>query len=298
MPRSAVAIPGGAVEELSSEVSPYLKWAGSKRSLLHEILPRIPSKIHTYVEPFVGAGAVFFALASEQPRRFERALLSDVNPDLIATYHALQTDVEGLLAHLHEHARRHDPTHYYVTRDVDPTTLSTWERAARMIYLNKTCFNGLWRVNKSGKFNVPKGDHKNPKICNEPVLRAAAEALKHAVVTLNSFEPAIQAAGKGDFCYLDPPYMPSSKTSSFVSFAEGGFGPATQEKLADVALAATGRGCSVLASNADVEVAVELYESRGFKIERVDAPGRIAASKEKRGERKEILASKGGWGSS
>ena len=287
--------PRGAAPSL--EGPQFLKWAGSKRRLLPKLLPRVPARVGTYVEPFLGGGALFFALAAERPRRFARAVLADVNPDLIAAYHAVRDRVEPLIEVLREWEALHSETHYYEVRALLPETLSSVERAARMIYLNKACFNGLWRVNGSGRHNVPWGKRVAPMICDAPKLRAAAEALQGVKVLLASFESSLlvdaEPLGSGDFAYLDPPYVGISDTADFVAFAAGGFDLTRQELLAEVAGKVADAGARVLASNSDLEFTRRAYEARGFVVEGIRAPRSIAASDASRGDVGEILASRG-----
>ncbi|MHB1846549.1 MAG: DNA adenine methylase, partial [Deltaproteobacteria bacterium] len=183
--------------------APFLKWAGGKRQLLPELLGRLPARISgVYREPFLGGGALFFALAAEG--RIRRAVLCDVNAHLIETYESVRDQTRSLLLALSEH--RNDREHYYRVRAQDPAMLSKVERAARFIYLNRCGFNGLYRVNSRGGFNVPFGRYVNPKICNPEALGAAARALQLAELRVGDFETALAGAKRGDFVYFDPPY--------------------------------------------------------------------------------------------
>ncbi len=222
---------------------PVLKWAGGKRQLQRHILEKLPPRIETYYEPFVGGGAVFFALASEG--RFKRAVLGDRNPELIAVYHALITDVDGVIRELRKY--RYDETQYYRVREQRPRGLV--QRAARIIYLNKTGYNGLYRVNRSGQFNVPFGKHKSPLICDEDNLKAAAEALSRAEVVTDDFESVCRRAKRRDAVYLDPPYLPVSKTSSFAAYDPLPFGVEEHRRLAAVFARLEKKGVNVVLSN-------------------------------------------------
>jgi DNA adenine methylase len=272
---------------------PCLKWPGGKRHLLPEILPRLPKKIKTYYEPFVGGGAVFFALAAE--RRFERAMLGDTNQELMSTYLSLKFDVDAVIRRLEEHV--YTKTHYYATRAHAPRTAVA--RAARMIYLNRTCFNGLYRVNKSGKFNVPFGRYTNPTICDEENLRAVSVALHNVAFSLLDFEQTVMVARRGDTVYFDPPYVPVSETSNFTAYGKDGFGPEDQIRLRDTAESLIRRGVHVLLSNSDTPFVRQLYGRRRtgrelstfFKIEKVRAPRRINSKGGKRGDVGELLIS-------
>lgn len=268
---------------------PFLKWVGGKTALLPEILPRLPERISTYYEPFLGGGAVFFALASEPEKRFKRAMLSDANIDLIDTYYALASNVEGVIKKLEKHV--YEEKHYYEVRSQDPEKLSDESAAARFIYLNKTCFNGLFRVNKKGQFNVPFGRYTNPTICDEESLRSVSSVLRGQNVYLakRDFEEAVSTASRGDAVYYDPPYCPLSDTANFTAYSAGGFGLAEQERLRDCFAQLDSRGVHVLLSNSDTPLVRKLY--KGFKIEEVRAPRRVNSKAEKRGEVGEVLIS-------
>jgi DNA adenine methylase len=268
-----------------SEARPLLKWAGGKTSSLPEILPRLPEKINTYYEPFVGGGAVFFALAAA--KRFERAVLGDRNRELIRTYDALRLHTDQVVDALKNHV--YEESHYYMVRAKDPNKLGPIDCAARLIYLNKTCFNGLYRVNKSGGFNVPFGDYKNPTICDEENLRAAAEALSVVRLIGEDFGEVVRSAKKGDAVYFDPPYIPVSETSNFTGYSSGGFDSFDHERLRNVALMLAEKGVHVLLSNSDTPFVRDLYEK--FRIDEVTARRNINSKGGKRGKVGELLIS-------
>jgi DNA adenine methylase len=269
---------------------PIVKWAGGKSKLLGELLARVPSRVGTYVEPFAGGAALFFALASDGSRSFERAILADQNEELVACYRAVQKDVQGLIEALK--GFRHDRDTFYAVRAESTEGKSDVERGARLIYLNHTCFNGLWRVNASGKFNVPFGRYENPRIVDEAGLRLASEALARAEILRVDFEKATAKLGPGDFAYFDPPYVPLSKTASFTAYAAGGFGPAEQERLCRVLRDLRARGVLGMLSNADTEGARALY--RDFAVHTVSAPRAINSNAKKRGAVNELLVTS--WG--
>lgn len=268
---------------------PFLKWAGSKRFLLPKILPRLPAQINTYYEPFVGGGAVLFALASEI--RFKKAIIGDANADLIATYEELKLNVDEVVDQLEVHARKHSEDYYYKIRAQDPADLHTIDSAARIIYLNRTCFNGLYRVNKKGKFNVPFGRYKNPRICDEENLRAVHDVLLQCKVRPVSldFEVTVKKAREGDAVYFDPPYAPLSATSDFTSFTKDGFGTEDQVRLRDCFKALDKQGVHVLLSNSDTPLVRELY--KGFPLSKVRVPRRVNSKGDKRGDVGELLIS-------
>lgn len=233
---------------------------------------------------------MFFALAAE--KRFKRAELGDSNGELMNTYDVIGGELNELTLCLSTHATQHsrDPeNHYYSIRALDVG--GPIARAARFIYLNRTCFNGLYRVNKSGKFNVPFGDYKNPTICDTDNLRAVSAMLRSVDTTLSGldFEIISSDAKRGDAVYFDPPYVPLSATSNFTAYAKEGFGPAEQERLRDCFARLDKKGVHVLLSNSDTPFVRKLY--KGFKIEIVEAPRRVNSKGSKRGNVKELLIS-------
>jgi DNA adenine methylase len=267
---------------------PVLKWAGGKRQLLPQILERLPAKIATYYEPFVGGGAVFFALAHE--RRFERAVLSDQNRDLIAVYKALQSkNFEAVIEKLGKHERKHCEKYYYEVREERPR--DSVSRAARMIYLNKTGFNGLYRVNSSGKFNVPFGRYEKPRILDEARLRAAHEALEDVEIKVSDFADTCKPARAGDAVYLDPPYLPVSVRSHFAEYHESPFGIAEHERLAKMFGKLCDRGVHVVLSNSETEDTVRLFKREKYDFKIVPARRSINSDKSGRGPVGEILVS-------
>jgi DNA adenine methylase len=269
---------------------PIVKWAGGKTKLLSELLSRLPTRIKTYAEPFAGGAALFFALTSDKTRTFDHAVLADRNEELIACYRAVKNDVRGLIDALKGY--RHDRDAYYAVRGETSEGKSDVERGARLIYLNRTCFNGLWRVNAAGKFNVPFGRYENPRILDEEGLLLASEALARAELVSVDFEEVTAKLGLGDFAYFDPPYVPLSKTASFTAYGPGGFGRADQERLSRVLRELRARGVLAMLSNADTEIARALYD--GFALHVVRAPRAINSNASKRGEVSELLVTN--WG--
>jgi DNA adenine methylase len=274
-----------------AQARPFLKWAGGKGQLLKQYTAFFPQDaIQNYYEPFVGSGAVFFYLRGSS--QFETYHLSDVNPALINCYRVVRDEVESLIALLAEHKALHGKDHYYAVRalDRDPGWLQSApevERAARMIYLNKTCYNGLWRVNRQGQFNVPMGRYANPDILSEHRLRAASAALQGVAIEAARFASVLDRAAKGDFVYFDPPYHPVSVTADFTSYAADDFGEADQRALAQVFAALARRGVRVMLSNSDTPPIHALYAD--FRIEIVEARRAINSAKGKRGPVTEVV---------
>lgn len=267
-------------------VSPVVKWVGGKRQLLDEITPLLPRQISTYCEPFLGGGAVLFA---RQPKN---AIINDLNGDLMLVYEVIRNNVESLIAALQEHENTSE--HFYQVRDLDRDKesyklLSKIEKASRIIYLNKTCYNGLFRVNASGEFNSPFGHYKKPNIVNEPVLRAVSKYLLSPNIQLFSedFATTLQRIPRGGFVYLDPPYDPVSDTASFTGYNKGGFGRAEQIRLKECCDALTQRGVKFLLSNSATVFIRELYAE--YTIKTVYAKRAINSDADKRGVVQEVL---------
>jgi DNA adenine methylase len=264
--------------------SPIIKWVGGKTRLLPELLARFPERIGRYFEPFAGGAALFFRTA---PRR---AVLSDSNADLIALYTAVQKDVASVIRRLQHHREAHDERHYYAMRENWNQHHQTWsnaERAAAFIYLNKTCFNGLWRVNRAGEFNVPIGRYIDPPICVPDTLRAAHAVLARTELRCGDYQTAVADAARGDFVYFDPPYDPVTPTANFTSYSAIGFGPDDQRALAETARKLVARGCQVMLSNSDTLFIRSIY--KGFEIDRVKCARAINSNAAKRGDVDEVI---------
>jgi DNA adenine methylase len=254
---------------------PFLKWAGGKGQLLGQFEPLLPRRFNRYFEPFLGGAALFFHL------RHAPASLSDINRELIDCYRAVRDEVEGLIEALKVH--HYHESHYYAVRDRDPLAMPLHERAARTIFLNRTGFNGLYRVNRAGNFNVPLGRYTNPLICDERNLRACSEALKGAVLEVHDFSEVPRFARRGDFVYFDPPYVPVSDTSDFTSYVPGGFGWEQQLRLAEVFTELARHGVKVMLSNSDVQRLRDLYAR--FDIVHVEASRSINSVAARRGKK-------------
>ncbi|MGH9918010.1 MAG: DNA adenine methylase, partial [Nitrososphaerales archaeon] len=237
---------------------PFAKWPGGKGRMIGHIIPRMPSKIETYFEPFLGSGAVFFELVRQN--KFKHAVISDSCEELMNAYLVIQSLVEPLIKELQTGSYKYNKTNYLRIRAVDPTTLDPVQGAARFIYLRKTCFNGLYRVNtKTGAFNVPFGSYKNPVICDEENLRAISKALESVKVLCGDFEKAIAGAKEGDVVYFDPPYQPISKTSKFTGYNKTGFIDDDQRRLAACFEQLVESGVCCVLSNSYAPLTMELY---------------------------------------
>ncbi len=260
---------------------PFLKWAGGKRQLLAQFRPFLPppGSYDRYLEPFLGGGALFFDL------RPDRAILSDVNRDLIECYQTLKEDPDSVIQLLRDYPN--DPDFFYEMRKRDPATMDPPGRTARTLYLNRTCYNGLYRKNSKGQFNVPFGRYKNPKICDADNLRAVSACLQGTDLRTGSFETAARKAEPEDFVYFDPPYHPLSTTSSFTAYTEHRFGEEEQLQLAGVFRELHQRGCCLMLSNSDTPLIRDAYA--GFRIETVLANRAINSKSAGRGKIQEVL---------
>jgi DNA adenine methylase len=264
-----------------SRAKPFLKWAGGKRQLLAQLDRFVPARFGTYHEPFVGGGALFFHLAPA------KAVLTDNNDRLVRAYRGVRDGVERVIRLLSSYP--HDKEFFLSFREHDVDRDSDAEVAAWMIYLNKTGFNGLYRVNSQNRFNVPFGRYTDPNICDEDGLRACSRALADADLPLGEdFTSVLHRAKKGDFVYFDPPYVPLSASSSFTSYTSEGFGLAEHARLRDVALDLKQRGVHVLLSNSSAPAVLELY-AEGFTVERVDAQRAVNSKASGRGPVTELI---------
>jgi DNA adenine methylase len=272
-------------------IKPYLKWAGGKRQLLPEIRKYLPARANTYTyyEPFVGAGAVFFDV---QP---SKAVINDFNSELILTYKAIRENVEKLIELLNEHKNKNTREYYYTIRNLDRDAvkfggLTETEKAARLIFLNKTCYNGLYRVNSRGQFNVPCGRQKNPSIYDEVVLTRISAYLNDNDITIKNtgYEQAVSGADKNSFVYFDPPYHSPGKTN-FTEYHAEGFGEDAQKRLHSVYMELTQKDIKCLLSNSDTELIRDLYSHKFLDIIPVQAKRRINSNSAGRGDTGEVL---------
>lgn len=269
-------------------VSPILKWVGGKRQLLPEIRKYIPQKFSTYYEPFLGGGAVLFDI---QP---SKAILNDVNEELINLYKVVKTDVEALISDLAKH--ENDSEYFYKLRALDRNqeiynSLTNIERASRIHYLNKTCYNGLFRVNQAGQFNSPFGRYKNPNIENSITLRAVSKYFNEANIEFKNsdFEESLAGIRKGAFVYFDPPYDPISDSANFTGYSKGGFNKNEQVRLKRLCDNLNKRGIQFLLSNAATPFIINLYNDSHYIIETIKAKRAINSNGDARGEIDEVL---------
>jgi DNA adenine methylase len=274
-----------------TKVRPVFKWAGGKRQLLPELRKHIPVKFGTYHEPFVGGGALFFDVAPKH------AVLNDMNARLMQTYTAIRDYVELVIGRLRDYQTQHydwktrgrDRELFEIVRAADINAQGPIQVAAWMIFLNKLCFNGLYRVNKHGQFNVPYGRYKKtPLICDAENLRAASEALTRITLRSGDFRFACADAKRGDLVYFDPPYLPISDTSDFTGYTPGGFGLYQHEQLCDTARALKRRGVHVIVSNSAAPAIRSLY-AKGFDIHEVSGKRAINSKGDRRGAVGELI---------
>lgn len=260
---------------------PFLKWAGGKGQMLDKLLPLLPKQIDTYYEPFLGGGAVFFALARE--RRFRKAILSDANEELINSYIALKSEPKRVLSELKRHAAKHCKEYYYEVRSAKPR--GSAQRAARTIYLNRTGFNGLYRVNQKGQFNVPFGAYKNPKIIDIENLYAVSLALQDTEISVCDFS-AIGDLGSKDAAYFDPPYLPVGP-QSFTRYHKDEFGKSDHNRLAKFFVKLQSNGACVVLTNSSAADTYTLYS--GQRILEIDSRRSINSNASARGAVKDVV---------
>lgn len=278
-----------AVQKTNKLVAPVVKWVGGKRQLLPEIKKYSPKKFNTYFEPFVGGGAVLFEL---QPKH---AIVNDINKELINLYSVIQNNVEELIDKLSNTDTYSNTSEcYYRIRELDRepqkyNKMTGIERAARILYLNKTCYNGLYRVNSMGEFNSPFGSYKNPNIVNEITLKAVSKYFNDSNIKFlnGDFEEVVKTAKKGDFVYFDPPYAPISKTSNFTGYNESGFGENEQIRLKKLCDSLNKKDVKFLLSNSDCEFIRDLYKD--YNIVTIKAKRAINSNGNNRGAVSEVL---------
>ena len=271
------------LEKLKEETYPIVKWVGGKRQLMFELLKNMPKECNRYFEPFIGGGALFFEL---QP---DNAYISDMNEELINLYKVVRDNVDELVADLQKHDISKE--YFMEIRNIDRTEeYESWsdvQKASRFIYLNRTCFNGMYRVNSKGEFNVPFGHYKNPRILDENNLINCSNLLQRTEIKHADFSEILKKVKKDDFVYFDPPYVPLSETSSFTSYTKDGFDIDMQFKLRDVCDELDTMGVKFLLSNSDTKLVNELYKN--YNIKKVFASRQINANADGRGKITEVL---------
>jgi len=271
------------LEKLREETYPIVKWVGGKRQLMFELLKNMPENYNRYFEPFIGGGALFFEL---QP---DNAYISDMNEELINLYQVVRDNVGELITDLQKHDIAKE--YFMEIRNIDRTKeykkWSNVKKASRFIYLNRTCFNGMYRVNSKGEFNVPFGHYKNPRILDENNLINCSKLLQKTEINHADFSEILKKVKKGDFVYFDPPYVPLSETSSFTSYTKDGFDIDMQFKLRETCDELDSKGVKFLLSNSDTKLVNELYEN--YNIKKVFASRQINANTDGRGKITEVL---------
>ena len=272
-----------AQKDTSNFPLPFVKWAGGKRIILNKLKERVPSKFNRYIEPFVGGGALFFELQSPI------SVIFDLNEELINAYKVIQTSVNDLIKDLQKH--KNTKEYYLELRNLDRTQdykkLTNVERASRFIFLNHTCFNGLYRVNSKGEFNVPFGDYANPNIFSKENLLKVSDLLKGTTIICDDFERVLDFAKKDDFIYFDPPYLPITKTSSFTSYTKDKFDFANHKRLKEVCDKLDKKKIKFMVSNSNTPEIYDLYKD--YNIEQIFSSRSISSNGEKRGKIREII---------
>lgn len=262
---------------------PFIKWVGGKRQLIPELTKRLPCTFSRYYEPFVGGGALFFHIKPEHP------FLSDINDELINVYNVVKHNVEALIKELSRHV--YEASYFYTIREADRRpNYKRWSairKASRFIYLNKTCYNGLYRVNSKGYFNTPFGNHQNPKICDQENLRLCSESLQYAEISCSSYHVVDERTREGDFVYFDPPYAPLTATSNFTNYSKGGFGKEDQEELRNLCSRLDKKGVKWMLSNSSAPLILDLYQE--YNVETISASRAINSKGSLRGKVKEVI---------
>ena len=269
---------------------PFVKWAGGKRQLIPIINQNLPESFGTYYEPFLGGGALLFHILTD--KNGQKCSISDLNSDLVLAYTTIRDRIDSLIASLKNHEKnyqKNSESYYYSIRESNPR--SEIEKTSRLIFLNRTCFNGLYRVNSKGKFNVPLGKYSNPNIVNEENLRAVSHILQSSRISIKcrDFEAVLRDAKKGDLIYFDPPYQPVSATANFTSYTNKDFTYDDLTRLAELCLKLDSRGCNVLLSNSDSKEVAEVFAKNTWKITRIEANRSINSNSKKRTGHFELL---------
>jgi len=268
---------------------PFVKWAGGKRQLIPVLNKEFPQKFGTYFEPFLGGGAVLFHLLSQNPN--QKCSVSDLNSDLVLTYITIRDRVEELISSLKKHSKKYSEdknSYYYKIREKEPK--EQIEKSSRLIFLNRTCFNGLYRVNSKGKFNVPLGRYSNPNIVNEENLMTVSRILQSQKITITcrDFSSILEDAKKDDFIYFDPPYQPVSQTANFTSYTNRDFNFEDLKRLADLCNDLDSEGCKVILSNSNSNEVKDMFD-RNWKIKKIEVNRAINSDSKKRTGHSELV---------
>jgi DNA adenine methylase len=269
---------------------PFVKWAGGKRQLIPILNENLPDTFGTYFEPFLGGGALLFHMLTE--RQGQKCSISDLNSDLVLSYTTIRDRTEALITSLKNHERNYQKdskSYYYSIRESNPR--SQIEKTSRLIFLNRTCFNGLYRVNSKGKFNVPLGKYSNPNIVNEDNLRSVSHILQSRKVAIQcrDFESVLRDAKKGDLVYFDPPYQPVSDTANFTSYTNKDFTYDDLSRLAELCMDLDSKGCRVLLSNSNSKEVADMFSAKPWKVNKIRANRSINSNSKKRTGHFELL---------
>ena len=269
---------------------PFVKWAGGKRQLIPILHQNLPESFGTYYEPFLGGGALLFHILTD--KNGQKCSISDLNSDLVLAYTTIRDRIDTLITSLKNHEKNYQKdseSYYYSIRESNPR--SEIEKTSRLIFLNRTCFNGLYRVNSKGKFNVPLGKYSNPNIINEENIRAVSHILQSSRISIKcrDFEAVLRDAKKGDLVYFDPPYQPVSATANFTSYTNKDFTYDDLTRLAELCLKLDSRGCNVLLSNSDSKEETDIFAKNPWKITRIEANRSINSNSKKRTGHFELL---------
>ncbi len=276
--------------QISTIPKPFVKWAGGKRQLIPILNENLPKSFGTYYEPFLGGGALLFHILTE--RNGKKCSISDLNSDLVLAYTTIRNRINELISSLKCHERNYQKdskSYFYSVRESAPR--SEIEKTSRLIFLNRTCFNGLYRVNSKGKFNVPLGKYTNPNIVNEQNLRSVSDILRSSNVSIKcrDFESVLRDAKKGDLVYFDPPYQPVSSTANFTSYTNKDFTSDDLCRLAELCMKLDSKGCKVLLSNSDSKEVSDMFSSKPWKVSKIQANRSINSNSKKRTGHFELL---------
>ena len=269
---------------------PFVKWAGGKRQLISVLNENLPDSFGTYFEPFLGGGALLFNMLTENNK--QKCIISDLNSDLVLAYATIRDNVDNLISSLKQHEKyyqKDSKSYYYSVRESAPK--KEIEKTSRLLFLNRTCFNGLYRVNSKGKFNVPLGKYTNPNIVNEENLRSVSHILKSSKVKIQcrDFEAVLRDVKKGDLVYFDPPYQPVTETANFTSYTNKNFTYDDLNRLFELCTKLDKKGCNVLLSNSNSKEVVDIFSKKPWKISKIKANRSINSNSTKRTGHFELL---------